>query len=836
MPLGTRSILAAAAPALALGNFGRIPFVELGGRTGAVSVLDFVLLPLWLLLALKLPGGLRRWRFDAVSKGLLLFLAVAAVSTLLAAPQWGLGLGAWAGSAAFLLRWAMYAGYFLLLVTDPDAEREGEVAWRRFDTVLVFIACFGLLQVAFIPNIGPKMFAITGIPADPQGRRLVSTLFDPQITGGLLAFGLLFMVARAAEGLPVRRGPMLLLTVALVLTLSRSAILGFVAGVGVIVVVRGLSAGLRRLALGGLALLLPLLPLLVPYATEFNKLRVDASAVQRLVPWLRSLQLLVDNPVWGVGFNFTAHAQRAYGWTQVGGSDVSMDGGLLFVAVMTGGVGLAAFVGMLVAFWRIARRTWRSVSVPPPQRAFALGAVAATVGLVIQSFFTNTLLSTWLMLPMWMAWGRVVATAPVAAAPPRRRLMSRALRPVAAAGSLLLLFVLAGCDPCAGVANCGGAERRVLTGTIISRTTNEPVAGLRVEAEGRLAVTNSSGRWVLELPPGTQTVDVRVGGDSGYVAPNVAVRAVQVSGDATELGVWFDRPYFGYIMGFMFRDALVPDPEVRFVADPAFGGAEIVSSTAGGGYRRFAGAAPAAGPVPGTFIVRHPTTGTRRFEGATLVADYALRVENIREWFRVDGVYRYAGNVMDRGMYQASPGTAVSFRRTGGLELAQNPVVTTAREGGFFTFDIEPLGRGRIVGDLSFAPPNGRAPYIYRDFVLTTYDSTNVRSIGVFAHGETWVWTVEVRRAADSSLVNWTPFEFVRTGGLSLEFGDTLRGTSNGSGRLLVWSPVRDTGMVTGTLTMRPDGRAPVTVGTFNLRTFAADTQGFAGVQLVPLP
>jgi len=819
--LGTRSILAAAAPALALGNFGRIPFVELGGRTGAVSVLDFVLLPLWLLLALKLPGGLRRWRFDAVSKGLLLFLAAASVSTVLAGPQWGLGVGAWAGSAAFLVRWAMYAGYFLLLITDPDAEREGEIAWRRFDAVLVFIACFGLLQVAFIPNIGPKMFAITGIPADPQGRRLVSTLFDPQITGGLLAFGLLFLVARAAEGLPVRRGQLLLLGVALVLTLSRSAILGFVVGAGVIVMARGITPGLRRLALGGMALLLPLLPVLVPYATEFNKLRVDASAVQRLIPWLRSLQLVYDNPVWGVGFNFTAHAQRAYGWTQVGGSDVSMDGGLLFVAVMTGGVGLTVFVGMLVAFWRIARRTWRSASVAAPERAFALGAVAATAGLVMQSFFTNTLLSTWLMLPMWMAWGRVVATA-------------RRLKVVA--GAAVLVFALAGCDPCAGVANCGGPERRVLTGTIVSRSTDEPVAGLRIEAEGRIAVTNTVGRWVLELPPGSSTVDVRVGGDSGYVAPNVPVRPVQVSGDATELGVWFDRPYFGYIMGFMYRDALVANPDVRFIADPSVGGGEVVSTEAGGGYRRFAGAAPKAGPVPGTFIVSHPSLGTRRFEGATLVADYALRVENIREWFRVDGVYRYGGNVIDRGMYQASPGTVVSFRRTGGLELARNPVVTTSREGGFFTFDIEPLGRGRIVGDLSFAPPNGRAPYVYRNFELTTYDSTNVRSIGLFAHGETWVWTFEIRRATDSSLVAWTPFEFVRSGGLGLEFGDVYTGITNGSGRLLVWSPVRDTGTVTGTLTMRPEGQSPVTVGTFNLRTFAADTQGFAGVRFIPLP
>lgn len=848
MRLSTRSLVGAMALTLAFGNFGRIPFIELGGRAGAISVMDLLLLPLWLLLVLKLPSGARRWRLDGVSLALLLFIGVAAASTALAGPRWGLGIGAWLSSAAFLVRWVLYAGVFVLVVSDPEGPAAAVRSWRFVERTLLFLAGFGLLQAALLPDLGIRMFEITGIPADPQGHRLVSTLFDPQHTGGLLAFGLLIFVARAAEGLPIAARPMLLLGAALLLTVSRSAILGFAAGLLVIVMVRGLTPALRRLALYGVALVLPVLPALFAFARGFNKLEVDGSAMQRLIPWLRSVTIIVDHPWLGAGFNAAAHAQRSYGWVAIGGSDVSMDGGLLFIAVMTGLVGLGAYCLMLGAVWRAARRTWRSPQMTAESRAFAVGTVAATAAVLVQSLFTSTLLVTWFMLPLWVAWARVVVTAPAGARAPRAAraslsagagglgLGAGSARGAAAAGAALLVFSLGGCDPCAGVANCRGEERYALTGTIISRATNRPAAGLAVEAAGRVAVTNAAGRWLLELPSATDRVDVRVGGDSGYVAAGVAVQPVRVTGDATEVGVWFDTPYFGYIMGFSYRGELLSGASVRFEVDPALGGGTITATSVSGPYLRFAGDAPRAGPVPGRFIVSHPATGTRVFESSTLFADYALRVENIGQTFAIDGTFRYGGNVVDRGTFENSPGTVVTFTRTGGLELVQNPVVTVTRDFGFFTIDIQPLGRGRIIGDFTFAPPNGRTPYVYRNIELSTYDSAFVRNLGLFAHGERWDWVIEVRRAADSAAVAFTPFEFVRTDGLALESGNVLTGSSNWAGRLLLKSYVRDTGTVTGVLTMRPAGQAPVTVGTFSLRTFAADTQSFAGVRYIPLP
>jgi O-antigen ligase len=818
--LSTRSLVGAAAFGLLLGNLGRIPFIEVGGRVGAFTVLDLVLVPLWLLLAITLMNGARRWRFDAVSLGIIAFVCVALVSTVAAGPRWGLSLGAWVSSAAFLVRWTLYAGFFVLIVSDPEPDAAGRDAWNTLDKVFLAFALFGFVQAAFLPGFGTTVAAVTGIPADPQGHRLASTVLDPNQAGGILAVALLMRVAMAAEGLPHKRLPIALLAAALVLTLSRSAVLGVMAGVGVILLVRGFTPALKRLAFVGALVALPLIPPLLVYASEFNKLRVDASAVQRLIPWIRSVILIRDQPVLGVGFNAAGHAQRAYGWESIGGSDVSMDGGLLFVAVMTGLLGLLAYTGMLGALVRAARRTWRSPLMSTEQRGFAIGTVAATVAILVQSLFTNTLLIPWLLVPMWIAWGRVVGTA---------RLVR--LAPVA------FVLVLAGCDPCAGVANCSTQPQRVIAGSILERGTDTPRSGVAVSAEGMTAYTNLQGRWRLALPPGDSLVTVAVSVDTfAYSVDSVRARTITTTGDATEVGVWYDRPFLGYVMGIIYRGVGLADARVRFTADAAFGSFVRHDTTTGSGFVRFEGPAPTSGNITGTLRVMHPSTGTRTFTGVKISGDHALQVEQIRQYFITDRTYPYGGNVFHRGSFDPSPGTTVTFTRTSGLALAQNPVSVTAGAQGFFLFSIEPLGNGTVNGTLRFTPPGGGAPYTYNNIALTTYDSTTARHIGVYAHGERWDWVFEIRRTTDSSLVTWTPFRFVRTSGLAIEPSNTVDGLINGSGRMLVRATVRDTGTVTGTLTIRPVGLPVITVGTVSLRTFAADTQNFAGIRYIPLP
>lgn len=845
MRLGTGTVMAGAALGLFLANVGRIPNVALGGRLGALTLLDLMLVPLWVLLIATLAAKRRRWTLDGVSIAGLCFVIIALVTTALAGPRWGLSLGAWAGAGAFLVRWVLYAGFFLLIVTDPDPDAAGREGWMRLDKAILAMAGFGVFQSLFLPNFAQRLEPFTGLTFDQQGRRLASTLLDPNFAGSLIAIALLMRLAREAEGLRPHRGGILLLAVALVLTLSRSAVLGVIAGVGVILLVRGLSRPLLRLFAISAAVALPLLPLAIGFAQQFNKLAVDGSALQRLVPWLRGFILVRDYPVMGVGFNAAVHAQRAYGWQPVGGSDVSMDGGLIFVAVMTGLLGLFAYLAMVGSFGSAARRTWRTPAVPAERRAFAIGGWAVTIAMIVQALFTNALMIPYVMLPLWVIWARVMATAP-AAAPRAMRVRSGAprgsgtsLRRAGALGATAVLaLLLSGCEPCAGVVNCTSGPQRVVSGTILDRDSKLPRAGVLVEASGVKVRTNDAGRWRLVMPSVNDSVlVVRVTADGAfYEVAGVRVRATTITGDGEELGTWYDRPVLNYVLGLQYDGDPLGAADVRFTADPQFGGEVFDERADGGGYVHFIADAPAAGAFTGTLRVTHPVTGTRTFPGFAIAGDYVVEPPRIRGIFGLERKYSYGGNIIFRGTGATTPGATFTFTRTGGIAMTPNSVSVQAGANGFFIFQIEPLGLGTVIGTVTIAPPGGGTPSVFPNRSFSSYDSTAIRYIGLWPHGERFNWVVEVRNSADESPVAWQPFRFTRTGGLALVSGNVVNGTTNGSGRLLLNLAVLDTGTVNGTLEILPAGQAALPAGTLSLRTFAADSQRFAGIRYVTTP
>src|SRR5262249_34664715 len=156
------------------------------------------------------------------------------------------------------------------------------------------------------------------------------------------------------------------LFVALVCTVSRSSALGLIAGIGVILLLRGLSKRVlvfaSVIAIGVLASA----PKLIEIAGTYGKfdLANGGSAAARVVAWLRALRILADHPIIGVGFNTTAFVQEQYGWERLGTGAYSIDGGLLFVAVMTGVCGLAVFSYLLVTVARRALAVWRDLAAP----------------------------------------------------------------------------------------------------------------------------------------------------------------------------------------------------------------------------------------------------------------------------------------------------------------------------------------------------------------------------------------------------------------------------------------------------------------------------------------
>ncbi len=399
-------VLCLAVLGMAVGNLGRAPVLFRGPEV-PVLLNDLLVAGALAVCALACLQA-RRLRVDAVVGAALAFAAVGTGAALWAAQKYGLTAGEVLTSLAFLARWLLYFGLYVA-VCNVARDDDAPALWSAVERMVLAVAAFGVVQVFAFPGFAQLVY-----PAGPgymlwdvQGRRLVSSLLDPNFAGILLAFPLLVHLARLSYGVPVRGWKPLLLLAGVLLTVSRGAVLALVAGALVIVAVRGVRARLARGAALAAAAALPFLPAFVSFAASFRKFTIDASAMARVQAWLRALTVIGDNPLFGVGFNTYAYVQRAYGWSLDAQTPTGLDGGLLFVTVLTGFVGLAIYLVLLGLVVARCRRLWRDRRAPAESRAFALGTAAAVVALVLHSLTVSSLLLPFLMEPLWLMAGLV---------------------------------------------------------------------------------------------------------------------------------------------------------------------------------------------------------------------------------------------------------------------------------------------------------------------------------------------------------------------------------------------------------------------------------------------
>lgn len=393
-------VLQFAITGLVVGNLGRAP-VLFRGPEWPVLLNDVLI---WLALGTCALACLqaRRLRIDALVGIASVFACVGVGAALWAAQKYALSTGELLGSLAYLVRWLSYFGLYVCAVNvcrDDDAA----ALWESLQRTALLFAAFGVVQVFAFTHFAQQVY-----PAGPdnmgwdyQGRRLVSTLLDPNFAGIFMLLPLLVYAAQLAFGERVTAWKPLLLFAAILMTVSRGTIVAMVVGLLVIVAARGMGRRLLRAASAVVLLAAPAVPVLVQFATSFNKFAIDGSAMARVQSWLRALRVVADNPVFGIGFNTYLYVQRAYGWALDGRSPASLDGGLLFVMVLTGVVGLATYVVLLGVIVVRCRRLWRNRSAPVRARAFALGTAAGVVALVIHSVTVNSLLFSFVMEVLW---------------------------------------------------------------------------------------------------------------------------------------------------------------------------------------------------------------------------------------------------------------------------------------------------------------------------------------------------------------------------------------------------------------------------------------------------
>jgi putative inorganic carbon (hco3(-)) transporter len=264
----------------------------------------------------------------------------------------------------------------------------------------------GFIQIKIMPDFT----SMENLGWDPHRGRLLSTWFDPNFVGGFLAFMVPLVLGESLDRKKYRWllwGLAGLLSLALLLTLSRSAYLAFLLAL----LLFGLLRSIKALLLGGVLLILvtaTVTPVqersmsLVDSAesvfTETYTLP-DASARLRFSSWEEAWELFTEAPFTGQGYNRYKYAAIELGTLDdpnihsASGSDSS----LLNILATTGILGFMSFLAvyLLLGFQAFKNR----------HQGFALGFFCALTGLFIHSIFFNSLLFPLVMAPFWISVG-----------------------------------------------------------------------------------------------------------------------------------------------------------------------------------------------------------------------------------------------------------------------------------------------------------------------------------------------------------------------------------------------------------------------------------------------
>lgn len=400
---------------LPLGRLLNHPLMETAGKVLPLSPFDVFLGMLFIayiprLRAICAPNSALRpliTRFSA-------FALWSAITLPLNAVFLHIGASQVAFSGLYLLRWIEY---FILAVAAYDvasitADERRRIAKWLFVGALVF-AIFGIIQAATLPDFALLLNpdAKPYIDYDPQGHRLVSTFLDPNIAAGYLVLFAILAFSLHISGNPRWFPVFLILTAAVLLTLSRGGVLGLVVGLVSLTVWRRRGGRTLVAAMGTVGLVaLVVYPFISPYLTSLQRISVtDESAMMRVQDWIAALSMIRDKPLTGIGFNTFGFVAPAYGLEREGGMAFGFPGDFLLILTLTGAIGFALYLRIYTYCFGTAKSNIANTS-DTWEIGFASGLRSGILAMMVCSCFTTILLYPHIMAVTWVALGLLYST------------------------------------------------------------------------------------------------------------------------------------------------------------------------------------------------------------------------------------------------------------------------------------------------------------------------------------------------------------------------------------------------------------------------------------------
>ena len=258
------------------------------------------------------------------------------------------------------LRFFAYAGLYFVF-------RKQKISSRWLIMAAIIIAATGILQYIFLPDVS----FLKALDWDDHYFRLVGTYLDPGFTGAILVLGLLL------APMPAK----ILIYIAFALTYSRASYLMYLVSFATIAFYQ---KSLKIFVTA--AIILGLTILVLPKSSgEGTKLERENSILARIHNWQESLSLWQKSPVFGLGFNTYRYVRAASPESHAG---AGADSSILLVLATTGVLGLLAYLNLLRTMWQLGKAS--------------LLFKASFLGILVHSFFNNTLFYPWVMEWLWI--------------------------------------------------------------------------------------------------------------------------------------------------------------------------------------------------------------------------------------------------------------------------------------------------------------------------------------------------------------------------------------------------------------------------------------------------
>ena len=408
------------------------------------------------------------------------------------------------------------------------------------------------------------------------------------------------------------------------------------------------------------------------------------------------------------------------------------------------------------------------------------------------------------------------------------------------ATGLLTIGGAAGCDPCSGVVGCGTTPRFSLSGRIVDYPNGRGMAGvsIAITLAGRdtTVETDREGFWKASLDASGAASEatvarIRVRSPSArepYLVEGVPVTATTRRGDGVDVGRWLDIPQLRFIGEFRPQAGInLQGASVRIDrVDGERGQVEGLVAPIGEG-NRFYVEAPAEGLGP--MRVRLRVTGpalARAFvqDSVWIRASYRDVPPVLQGSYFVGNALPYVARIDRRGARTAWSGVAVTFRRTGGIAVANGTVRSVSNADGVVSLRLEPLEQGVVIGDLEIQPPAPFAPEIVRNIRMATVDDDVLRTLGAIPAGPWVPYAIRLYRRGLDSGISGVRAVFRRRSGVATVV-DSLATVSTGEGLVSLQLPPLGTGELTGDLELTPPAPlSPVTLRGVRLDAMLSDS------------